>query len=132
LRLNAEYELVLRVAYHAEISGPLNYGFIISSVQGIEIYGVSSSLFARTLPPGPAGAEYECVLRLRTTLTPGTYFLSGALAYADSEGTSEFLDYRFDALQFDVVGHPRCFTTSAVDLGADMYDREVTATLDSQ
>ena len=132
LRLNAEYELVLRVRYNADISRSLNYGFIISSVQGIEIYGVSSSLFARALPAGQAGAEFECVLRLRMALTPGTYFLTGALAYADTEGASEFLDYRFDALQFDVVGHPRCFTTSAVDLGGEILDREVTATVSPQ
>lgn len=125
MRLHEEHEVVMRVQYNSTIEQRLNYGFIISNVQGVELYGVSSKLFARSLPPEQAGARFECVLRLRMSLTPGTYFVSAALAYADSAPASEFLDYRFDVLEFDVVGQCRSFTTSAVDLRGDLYHRAV-------
>jgi homopolymeric O-antigen transport system ATP-binding protein len=131
-RLDAQCDLVLRVQYNAPIGAPLNYGFIISNVQGVEIYGITSSLFNRQLPPGPAGSQFECVLNVTMALTPGSYFLTAALAYADAERESQFLDYRFDALQFEVVGQPRCFSTSAVDLGGEIYERQITETAKSQ
>jgi lipopolysaccharide transport system ATP-binding protein len=126
-RLNGEYEFVLRVRYRAAVDAPLNYGFIISNVQGVEVYGVTSSLFARVLPPGPAGAQFECVLRVRLALTPGSYFLTGALARADRGHAEQFLDYRFDALQLEVIGEARCFSTSIVDLGGQLDERALTA-----
>jgi lipopolysaccharide transport system ATP-binding protein len=121
-RSGADYEFVLRVQYHAAVEGPLNYGFIISNVQGVEIYGVTSSLFGRALPPAPGGAQFECVLRVKVSLPPGNYFLTGALARAGTGHADQFLDYRFDAMQFEVVGEPRCFSTSVVDLAGQLAD----------
>jgi hypothetical protein len=98
---------------------------MISNVQGIEIYATKSSMFGRSLPPGPAGASFECVLRLRMSLMPGTYFLSCAIARAEVEQANEFLDYRFDMLQFDVAGQTPCFSTSVVDLGGELFDNAI-------
>jgi lipopolysaccharide transport system ATP-binding protein len=125
-QMNAEYEFVMCVQYHSAIKTPLNYGFILSNVQGIEIYGVTSSLFARRLPAAPAGTQFECMLRMRMSLAPGIYFLSGAIAHADARDKDQFLDYRFDAMQLQVVGQPRCFSTSVVDLGGDLHERMLT------
>ena len=123
MRLHEEHDVVVRVQYKSEIRHSLHYGFIVSNAQGIELYGVSSSLYGRSLPPGEAGTRFECILRVRMSLTPGTYFLSAALAYADGAASSEFLDYRFDVLPFEVVGQARCFTTSAVDLRGELSHR---------
>lgn len=129
IRLHEVCEMVMRVQYNAPIAHGLHYGFIISNIQGIELYGVSSMLFGRSLPAAPEGATFECTLRLRMALTPGTYFLSAALAYADGATSSEFLDYRFDAVQFEVVGQSRCFTTSSVDLRGELDHCLVAETL---
>jgi hypothetical protein len=62
------------------------------------------------LDPRVAGSSAYFVFCM--SLTPGTYFLSGAIAHAETRDTNQFLDYRFDALQLQVVGQPRCFSTS--------------------
>jgi lipopolysaccharide transport system ATP-binding protein len=125
LELNEDYDVVMTVTYASAIEGRINYGFMISNVQGIEIYATKSSMFGRSLPPGPAGSNVECVLRLRMSLMPGAYFLSCAVARAEVEQANEFLDYRFDMMQFEVVGQARCFNTSVVDLRAQLFDNAV-------
>jgi lipopolysaccharide transport system ATP-binding protein len=122
LQLNEDYDVVMTVTYALAIEGRVNYGFMISNVQGIEIYGTKSSMFGRSLPPGPAGTSVECVLRLRMSLMPGTYFLSCAVARAECEQANEFLDYRFDMMQIEVIGQARCFNTSVVDLRGQLFD----------
>jgi lipopolysaccharide transport system ATP-binding protein len=125
VQLNDEYMFVMTVTYAAAIHGRVNYGFMISNVQGIEIYATKSSMFDRSLPPGPAGTSFECVLRLRMALMPGAYFLSCAVARAELEQANEFLDYRFDVMQFEVTGQARCFNTSVIDLGGQLSDKAV-------
>jgi lipopolysaccharide transport system ATP-binding protein len=127
LQLNEDYDVVMTVTYASAIEGRVNYGFMISNVQGIEIYATKSSMFGRSLPPGPSGTSFECVLRLRMSLMPGTYFLSCAVARAEREQANEFLDYRFDMMQIEVIGQARCFNTSVVDLRGQLFDNAVEA-----
>lgn len=109
-------EFILTVVYREDIDEKLAYGFIITNARGIEVYGTTSSQFGEYLPPAPAGASFDCRLKLPLLVTPGMYFLTAALARAEAEEGHTFLDCRFDALQFEVIGQPRCFTTSIVDL----------------
>jgi lipopolysaccharide transport system ATP-binding protein len=106
----------LTVAYHEDITEKLAYGFIITNARGVEVYGTTSSQHGQFLPPGPAGASFECRLEIPLLIVPGVYFLTAAVARAAGEEGNTFLDCRFDALEFQVVGTPRSFTTSVVDL----------------
>ena len=47
-------------------------------------------------------------------------FLTAALAHDDDRSKNQFLDYRFDALEFEVIGPIRTFTSSLTDLGAEL------------
>ena len=48
---------------------------------------------------------------------------SAALAPEFAAGDQAYLDCRFDAMHFEVVGHARSFATSAVDLGGELRER---------
>jgi lipopolysaccharide transport system ATP-binding protein len=123
LFVNQEYEFVLHVDYRRAIKERVNYGFMIGNTKGVEMYATTSGMFARSLPAGPEGTKVECVMRLKMSLMPGTYFASGALAPQFAVGDEAYLDCRFDAMDFEVVGHARSFATSAVDLGGDLRER---------
>lgn len=113
------------VAYFAGIfrqavSENVDYGFIISSPKGIEIYGTKSPFYADCLKPSEAGTRFECRVEFCMRLVPGRYLLSAALAFQKPVQDSQFIDFRFDALDFEVVGQSRAFETSIVDLDARM------------
>jgi lipopolysaccharide transport system ATP-binding protein len=103
--------------FNKTVDEPVAYGFLISNARGVEVYGTKAALFQKLLPPSSPGSRFECQLRLRVPLVPQTYFLTVALARDESSGDIAYYDYRFDCLEFKVVGAPRCFTTSIVDLG---------------
>lgn len=105
-------------AFREAISGDLAYGFIISNAKGIEVYGTKSPFFSDWLKAGEPGSRFECRLQFCVRLVPGRYFLSAALARQEGRDDGQFLDFRFDALEFEVVGQSRAFTTSIVDLDA--------------
>ena len=102
------------------VSGPVAYGFIISNARGVEVYGTKSAFYSSSLRPMSAGAEFQCLLKFVVRLVPGRYFLSVALAHDDEREKGQFLDYRFDALEFQVIGAVRTFSTSVVDLDATL------------
>jgi lipopolysaccharide transport system ATP-binding protein len=116
---HTECEAYFQAVFHAPLRGPVAYGFIVANARGVEVYGTKSGLHATALQPGQVnGQPVECRLRFAARLVPGRYFLSVALAH-DEEGGA-FLDYRFDALEFQVVGASRAFTTCLVDLDASL------------
>jgi lipopolysaccharide transport system ATP-binding protein len=104
-----------RMRFNADIDRPTAYGFLISSVRGLEIYGTKSGLMNQAIPPGKAGDEFECFLKASLPLVPGTYLLTAALASID-DSRNEFYDCRFDALEFKVIGVPPCFLTGVLDI----------------
>lgn len=108
------------------ISKPVSYGFLICNSRGIEVYGTKSALYSKSLPPGPAGTSFECRLRFEVRLVPGRYFLSAALAHDDDRSNDQFLDYRFDAFEFEVMGQMQTFTSSLTDLDAELTHTPVT------
>lgn len=125
IEIHDHVEFYCVVRFNQDISEPVAYGFIIANTRGVEVYGTKAALFDMLLPPSPAGTQFECCLRLKISAAPGPYFLTVALAHDDSQDQSGYYDYRFDALKFQVVGLPRCFTTSMVDFDANLDVRKL-------
>ncbi|MGH8656703.1 MAG: ABC transporter ATP-binding protein [Gammaproteobacteria bacterium] len=115
-----EYVFYFKVRYVVATSEPVSFGFTITNTRGVEIYGTKGGLHGCFLPAGGSGVVMEARMQLRMRQVPGECFLTVAVAPTSAESTSEFFDMRFDALQFRVIGNPRCFTTSMVDLGAEL------------
>jgi hypothetical protein len=51
---------------------------------------------------------------------PSRYFLTAAAAHDDGRVDGQFLDFRFDAFEFQVLGDTRSFATSLIDLDAQL------------
>lgn len=120
LESHHDYDFYCIVRYNHDVHESVVFGFIVSNVKGLEIYGTKSGLYNLYLRPGYRGGEFECTMSLKAALVPGAYFLTVAIARSE-ETTSDkedFFDYRFDALEFHIIGNPRVFTTSLVDLNA--------------
>ena len=109
----------------------LSYGFIISNARGIEVYGTKSGALFQVDTAAAAGASYECRLRFNVRLVPGRYFLTAALAHEDDRSKDQFLDYRFDAFEFEVIGPTRTFTSSLTDLNAELTHSSLTEFTDA-
>jgi lipopolysaccharide transport system ATP-binding protein len=114
--IHGTYTFYFRVVFRHAVANEVAYGFAIANVKGLEVYGTKSQLFTRRLPPSPAGAMFECTLEAKVPFIPGTYFLTVTLAHDDNRPKGEFLDFRFDAMEFQIVGNPPCFTTCVIDL----------------
>jgi hypothetical protein len=115
-----EYVFYFKVKYVINLVEPSSFGFTISNVRGIEIYGTKGGLYDCFLPPGNKGMVIEARMRAVMRQVPGVYFLTVAVAPLSAPAATQFFDMRFDALQFLVIGNPKCFTTSIVDLEADL------------
>ena len=113
-------EIFFEAEYQKAISEEVAFGFIISNVKGVEIFGTKGGMYDIFVPPGPKGKKFRGSIKVNLSMVPGTYFLSVAVAPRHANGGDEFYDFRFDAMEFQIVGTPRCFTTGVVDLRADL------------
>lgn len=118
-------EVFFEAEYREDIQGEVSFGFIISNIKGLEVFGTKCGLFDIFVPPGPKGKKFRGTMRLNMSMVPGTYFLSVAVAPRVGVNGDDFYDFRFDALEFQVMGSPRCFTTSVVDLKASLEYTEI-------
>ena len=127
--IHDEIEFYFIARFNQEISEQVAYGFIIANPRGVELYGTKAALFNRLLPASASRTEFECRLRLKMSAVPGPYFLTVALARDETHQRSSYYDYRFDALKFEVVGQPQCFSTSMVDFVGTItvFERGVSA-----
>lgn len=121
VEIHEQVRMFFEVEYASDVGQEISYGFIVTNVKGLEVYGTKSGLYNTYLPAGAKGLRVECAMSLKVLLVPGTYFLTIALAPKNSAGKEEFFDIRFDVLEFRVIGNPRCFTTSLVDLGTELF-----------
>jgi len=120
-----ECEIFFDAVYKEDLAEEVAFGFIITNIKGIEIYGTKGGLYDVYAPPGPAGKRFRGSIKVSLAIVPGTYFLSVAVAPRHANGGDEFYDFRYDALEFQVIGTPRCFTTGVVDLQADLKVHEI-------
>lgn len=120
IEVHDEYEFYFRFRLNEDIDSPIAYGLMISNQKGVEIFATKAALYKKAIPPSKASTVYECRFRASMPIVPGTYFLSASIAHDDGRLNNEFLDYRFDALQFQVVGVTRSFATSIVDVNGEL------------
>lgn len=113
-------EFHFSVRFNVTIQNPVAYGFMISNPRGVEIFATMAAFYGKALPPSTAGSIFVCTLSSRMPLVPGVYFLSASIAHDDGRPSNEFLDYRFDAFEFQVIGTTRAFTTSIVDISGQL------------
>jgi lipopolysaccharide transport system ATP-binding protein len=118
-------EAYFRAIFRSLPSTAVAYGFIISTAKGLEVYGTKSGLYSKVIRVLTTESLFECRLRFVVRLVPGRYFLTAALAHDDDRLEGQFLDYRFDALEFQVIGTTRSFSTSIVDLDGSLSHVEL-------
>jgi len=123
IEVHSTYEFYFRVRFNADIHSPIGYGFIISNSRGVEIFATKAGLHGTALPASPEGTAYECSFTAAIPIVPGTYFLSVAVAHEEEQEKGQFLDCRFDAFEFQIVGMTRAFTTCLVDLDVKLSER---------
>ncbi|MGC2203485.1 MAG: ABC transporter ATP-binding protein, partial [Stellaceae bacterium] len=99
------YRCMMRMVAHKPVPSGVCAGFLIRSVQGVDLFGTDTGCgeSATELPLAQPGDIAEVAVDLAMWLAPGEYFMTFAIA--DRSGLK--LDCRFDALQFQVVGAPR-------------------------
>jgi len=125
--MHERVRFAFEVDYLRDIEEPLYFGFMLSNRKGLEVFGISSRDVQHTLPPGPTGSRFRCNYEAVLPLVPGVYFLGGALAFSQSSPESPFLDYRFDAFEFELVGMPTCFATGVLDLAGEINTQALEA-----
>jgi hypothetical protein len=91
-------------------------GFNIKSVKGVDLYGTSTRFHNISLPPLKRGDILECQFHISMWLAPGQFFMTFSLAAS----STQFLDRRVDALNFEVVGESRAFTQALANLNAEI------------
>ena len=94
----------------------------ITNTHGVVMYGVNSKLLDCTVPSQTCGGVYEVAFSFRVVLAPGRYFLTVGVA----RPSGEIHDRRADVLDFEVAGSFAGYTTSHVDLDADVSVRTLT------
>jgi lipopolysaccharide transport system ATP-binding protein len=114
------YEIWFRIRFNCDTDHPVAYGIIITTPRGVEVFATKSGLYGKSIPPAKKGASFCCRYRARFPLVPGGYLLSAVLAHDDGRSSSEFIDCRFDAVLFQVVGVARSFATCLVDLNGEL------------
>ena len=118
LELGDIYKVVYRVQLRDQLSPPI-FGFQITNTHGVVMYGVNSKLLDCTVPSQTCGGVYEVAFSFRVVLAPGRYFLTVGVARL----SGEIHDRRADVLDFEVAGSFAGYTTSHVDLDADVSVR---------
>lgn len=91
-------------------------GFNIKSVKGVDLYGTSTRFHNISLPPLKRGDILECQFHISMWLAPGQFFMTFSLAAS----STQFLDRRVDALNFEVVGEFKAFTQALANLNAEI------------
>ena len=114
LTSGGRYRCMMRIVVHEPVPADLCAGFLIRSTQGVDLFGTDTCLSegATELPLAQPGDIAEVTVDLAMWLAPGEYFMTFAVARSDG---AKF-DCRFDALQFQVIGGSRLYTTSVVNL----------------
>jgi lipopolysaccharide transport system ATP-binding protein len=109
------YRITQRVIAHADVFD-LASGFMIRNRLGIELFGISNKTTGVPITDIRAGQIFDVSVSVQMWLAAGEYFVQAANAAPD--GTQ--YDCRIDALHFTVVGTPQLFTTSLVNLNAEL------------
>lgn len=108
-----------RVAYDArflEEGRHVNLGMMVKSVEGIELFGMTSNAVGDAIERVSAGTVCRVSFRFRNRFLPGSYFLNVGCHGVDGEGEPGFLHRILDAYLFKVE------TTASSRLVGGYYD----------
>ena len=106
-----------RVMYWVRVNEPIDqigFGFRITTVQGTDIYGTSTSLQDISVAANEPGTVYVVTFEFTMWLAPGRYFLTVGAA----RSSLEMYDRRADVLDFEVAGEFQGYTSSLANLNA--------------
>jgi lipopolysaccharide transport system ATP-binding protein len=92
-------------------------GLRVRTVEGVEVYGTSTSYVERSADDVRAGDRVVFRFRFAVNLCVGTYFVSIAAAESLPGGSMVYLDKRADILMIKVRQHP-VTSTGIADLNA--------------
>ena len=120
VEVHDEYEFYFRFQLKEDIESPIAYGLMISNQKGVEIFATKAALYRKAVPPSKSEHCVRMSLPSFDSVRSRHGFLSASIAHDDGRLNNEFLDYRFDALQFQVVGVTRSFATSIVDVNGEL------------
>jgi ABC-type polysaccharide/polyol phosphate transport system ATPase subunit len=112
-----KYILFSRAVFYEDVVAAAT-GFTINNVQGMELYGVNSTVQNKDIYNVPEGSIIETQVYVDMWLTNGEYFLTVAIANPEAEDNVQY-DLRFDALQFEIGMRSGIFTASVVNLNED-------------
>jgi len=114
LRHGADYVLRYRVVAERPLVG-VRFGMMLRTVTGVDVCGVVSASSADAIPVIAPGESIDAVIRFRSLLAPGTYFVSMGVLGRDGDAEA-FIDRRVDALALRVAPVPGWLGTGLVDL----------------
>ena len=96
---------VYEVSYEAQFLKEgryINLGMMIKSIEGIELFGMTSNAVGDSLEHIPEGTVGSIRFKFRNLFLPGTYFLNVGCHGVDEEGEPGFLHRVLDAYLFKV------------------------------
>lgn len=102
--LVAGVECALRytVRFHASVDG-VRFGIMIKTVEGVDVAGVSSAHFGRTLAHASSGQVLVVRFLLRLNVAPGVYFVNCGVS-SMRDGGETYLHRRVDTAAIRVIG----------------------------
>lgn len=98
---NAQYRIVYRVHFEDD-ARLINFGMMIKSLEGIELFGMTSSATGDAIDFVAAGSIYEVEFIFQSRFLPGTYFLNVGCHGVCNDGEIGFLHRILDAGMFKV------------------------------
>ncbi|WJI17535.1 ABC transporter ATP-binding protein [Pseudoxanthomonas winnipegensis] len=80
----------------------VNLGMMIKSIEGIELFGMTSNAVGDAFDAMPKGTACQVEFKFKNLFLPGTYFLNVGCHGIDKEGEPGFLHRILDAYMFKV------------------------------
>ena len=81
----------------------LQAGFLLRTIEGVSVFGTSTLYRDRNIKDVHAGEKYRFDFKVQLNLSPGSYFVTFAVAQAISEADMRYLDRKADALIIKVT-----------------------------
>lgn len=85
----------LNIEAHSDIEA-LQAGISIKTVEGVHAWGTSTLYTDQNIKPVKKGAKYTITFEFELNLSPGTYFISAAIALPLSSTSMQYVDKRSD------------------------------------
>ena len=111
---------VVRFQLKEDIESPIAYGLMISNQKGVETLGSKAALYRKESLPRKRALCTMTLPSFDSVRSRHVLFCLPQLHTTTVVLIDEFLDYRFNALQFQVVGVTKSFATSIVAFNGEL------------